>query len=81
MEPRYMFIKKGGKAIHLLGDISRDCLDAELIIVNSDDEDNWIGHYVEGFGFLNVKFAKKDCRMASDEEVKQWFKDRNSIIF
>lgn len=78
---RRMFIRKNGKAIHQLGDISRDYYNAELIYVNSEDEDNWIGNYAEGFGFVNVKFAKKDCKEASEEEVKMWIKDRNSIVF
>lgn len=78
---RCMFIRKNGKAIHQLGDISRDYYNAELIYVNSEDEDNWIGNYAEGFGFVNVKFAKKDCKEASEEEVKMWIKDRNSIVF
>lgn len=78
---RNMFLKKGGKAIHLLGDISRDVLDAELIFVHSEDENNYIGHFAEGFGFINVKFAKEDCREASDEEVKMWIKDHDSIVF
>lgn len=76
-----MFIRKNGKAIHQLGDISRDYYNAELIYVHSEDEDNWIGYYAEGFGFINVKFAKKDCKEASKEEVKMWIKDRNSIVF
>lgn len=78
---RCMFIRKNGKAIHQLGDISRDYYNAELIYVHSEDEDNWIGHYAEGYGFINVKFAKKDCKEASEEEVKMWIKDRNSIVF
>lgn len=76
-----MFIRKGGKAIHQLGDISRNVLDAELIIVRGEDNDNWIGNYAEGFGFVDVKFAKEDCRDATKEEVEMWFKDRNSIKF
>ena len=66
---KFMFIKKGGKAIHKLGDISRDVLDAEMIYVYNEDEKNWIGQYCEGFGFVDVKFAKADCRDASEEEV------------
>ena len=78
---KYMFIRKGGKAIHKLGDISRDYYNAELIVVHSEDENNWIGNYVEGFGFIDVKFAKEDCKEASDEEVKMWSNDRDSIVF
>ena len=81
MDARYMFIRKGGKAIHKLGDISRNYLSAELIFVVSEDENNWIGYYVEGYGFIDVEFAKEDCRDASDEEVKRWLKDRHSIVF
>ena len=69
MEGRYMFIKKNGKAIHKLGDISRGYFDAELIFVNDEDEDNWIGQFCEGFGFMEVKFAKSDCRLASEAEI------------
>lgn len=67
---RYMFIRKGGRAIHKLGDISRDFYDAELIIVNDEDEENYIGRFADGFGFINVKFFKSDCREATEEEVE-----------
>lgn len=76
-----MFLRKGGKAIHQLGDISRDVYNAELITIYDEDEDNWIGQFVEGFGFINVKFAKSDCKEATEEEIKQWFHNRDSIIF
>lgn len=36
----YMFLRKGGKAIHQLGDISRDVYSAELIVVNGEDGSN-----------------------------------------
>ena len=75
-ESKYMLIRKGGKAIHMLGDISRDFFDAELIIVHDEDEENYIGHYAEGFGFINVKFRKSDCRLAADEEVELCFKGK-----
>lgn len=78
---RYMFLKKGGKAIHQLGDISRDVYNAELIIVDGEDKSNWIGRFVEGFGFINVKFAKDDCKEATDAEIEMWFKDRDCIVF
>ena len=76
-----MFLRKGGKAIHQLGDISRDVYNAELITVYDEDKDNWIGQFVEGFGFINVKFAKSDCKEATEEEIKQWFHNKDSIIF
>ena len=77
----YMFLRKGGKAIHQLGDISRDVYNAELIVVDGEDESNWIGHFVEGFGFVNVRFAKDDCKVATAEEIEMWFKDRDCIVF
>ena len=76
-----MFLRKGGKAIHILGDITRDVYNAELIVVNGEDESNWIGHFAEGFGFCDVKFAKSDCKEATAEEIEMWLKDRDSIIF
>ena len=78
---KLMFIKKGGKAIHKLGDLSRDYLDAELICISNEDEQNWIGNYAEGIGFFDVHFAKEDCREATDEEVEQWIKNKESIKF
>lgn len=63
-----MLIKRGGKARHILGDISRDTYEAELIYVYDETKTEWIGRYAEGYGFINVHFAKKDCRVASPEE-------------
>ena len=78
---KLMFIKKGGKAIVKMGDISRDYYDVELICVSNEDENNWIGNYAEGLGFFNVKFAKEDCREASEEEVNKWIRNPESIKF
>ena len=65
-----MLIKKGGKAIHLTGDLTRDTYNAELIYVHNETETEWIGHYAEGFGFINVHFLKSDCREATEKEIK-----------
>ena len=78
---KLMFIKKGGKAFHKMGNLSRNYYDAELICVSNEDEYNWIGNYAEGMGFFNVHFAKEDCREASDEEVDEWIKDPESFKF
>lgn len=67
---KYMFIKKNGIAIHLLGNVSRNVYDAELIYVYNETDDYWIGQYAEGFGLFDVKFYKKDCRLATNYEVK-----------
>lgn len=77
----YMFIRKGGKAIHQLGDISRDYYNAELINVDSEEDEYYIGNFCEGFGFIGVKFKKSDCRKATQEEVDRWVKDHNCIEF
>ena len=76
-----MFLRKGGKAIHSLGDISRDVYDVELIEVYDEDGYNWIGMFAEGYGLIHVKFAKSDCREATEEEIKQWVHDRDSVKF
>ena len=78
---KLMFIKKGGKATSGDFDLSRDYLDAELICISNEDEHNWIGNYAEGMGFFNVHFAKEDCRDATDEEVEEWMKNKESIKF
>lgn len=79
---KYMLIRKGGKAVHQLGDLSRDCFDAELIVVGDEDEENYIGRYAEGFGFCGVKFLKNDCRIANEEEIELCLKgDMEKIKF
>jgi hypothetical protein len=79
---KHMFIRKGGKAIGKGGhDLSRDILDAELICVSNEDEDNWIGNYAEGIGFFGVKFAKSDCRPATPEEIEEYTKNPDTFKF
>lgn len=79
-EPKYMLLRKGGKAIHKLGDISRNVLDAELIMIHDEDENNWIGEFAEGFGFIDIKFNKSDCRNATEEELCLFYDDREDEI-
>lgn len=79
-EGRFMLLRKGGKAIHQLGDISRDTLDAELIVVGEEDEENYIGRFAEGFGFCHVKFAKQDCRDITPEELELWKAGKGDTI-
>lgn len=67
---KYYLLKKGGSAIHKTGDISRDAYDAELIQIFKEDENYLIGNFVEGFGFVAVKFLKSDCRLATEKELK-----------
>lgn len=78
---KLMFIKKGGKAVSKAGDLSRDYYDVEFICVSNEDENNWIGNYAEGIGFFGIRFAKEDCREATEEEIDEWIKNPESIKF
>lgn len=64
---RYMMATK---AIHQLGDISRG--EPDLCVIRSEDADNYIGNWVEGYGFINVKFPKRTTRELTDEEKEKW---------
>lgn len=66
----FKLLKRGADAIHKLGNIKRDSYDAELIAVHKEEEDFYIGNYVEGFGFIDVKFKKSDCRNPTQEELE-----------
>lgn len=78
---KYMWLRCGGKAIHKLGDLSRDTYPVELICISGENESNWIGNFAEGHGFFGVEFAKEDCREATDEEIEAWIADKNSVVF
>ena len=54
------------KAIHQLGDISRD--DPDLCCVHEEYKDHYVGSWVTGFGFIKVKFPKDTTRPLSDNE-------------
>lgn len=58
------------KAIHKLGDISSDYYD--LCFITHEDETNYIGNWVTGLGFVNVKFPKKTTRNLTPKEVKHF---------
>lgn len=66
-QPRYMMATK---AIHQLGDIGRDTPD--LAVVFSEDESNYIGNWVCGLGFVDVKFPKETTRELTEEEHQKW---------
>lgn len=61
---RYMMATK---ANHKLGDISSD--EPDLCLVKDEDADNYIGSWVTGFGFFNVKFPKETTRELTPEEI------------
>lgn len=61
------------KAIHKLGDISRPLCPEELMenlcYISGEDDENYIGSWVLGFGFFNVKFPKETTRKLTQEEI------------
>ena len=68
-EPRGTY-KMATKAIHKLGDISRDASD--LCIIFQEDAHNYIGNWVTGFGLIGVKFPKETTRNLTDKEIAYW---------
>jgi len=68
---RYMMATK---AIHKLGDISRDAPEdgvygvENLCVVYDEDKENYIGNWVTGFGYMEVKFPKSTTRELTEEE-------------
>ena len=73
--PRYMM---GTKAIHKAGDISRD--EPDYCYIKQQEGDNYIGAWVEGYGFIDVKFPVETTRECTPEEVEYLGKMRLVII-
>ena len=67
---KYMMLKKNGEAWHCCGNLSRDELDWEPIFVYAEEGDYWVGNYMEGLGFCDVRFLKTDCRDMTEAEIK-----------
>ena len=69
-------LKKKSPAKHKLGDIGHSEYD-ELINVDKETEDSFIGMFEEGYGFFGVEFMKSDVRPMTKEEVHkyngQWY--------
>jgi hypothetical protein len=65
---KIMILKGGSPALHKLGDISRETDD--FIRIHSETKEYYIGSFEEGFGFIDVKFKKEDCRLLTEEERK-----------
>lgn len=62
-ENRIMF---GTTAIHNLGDISRPT--GDFFYVDNEDETHFIGAWLTGIGYFNVRFPKEDCRKLTSDE-------------
>lgn len=67
MKPKYMI---GTTAIHMLGDVSRP--EGDLCIIRNEDHENYIGCWVTGFGFVEVKFPKNSTRELNDADHKKY---------
>lgn len=55
------------QAFHKLGDISRD--KPEYVYIVAEDDDNYYGHWVEGMGFVDVRFPKATTRILTPDEI------------
>lgn len=60
------------KAIHKMGDISRD--EPDLCHIYRETETDYIGSWVTGFGFFDVKFPKETTRELTQEEIEKYNK-------
>ena len=57
-------------AVHKLGDISNDSPD--LCHIYNETETDYIGMWITGFGFFDVKFPKETTRELTPEEVEKY---------
>jgi hypothetical protein len=64
---RYMIATR---AIHKLGDISRD--EPDLCFIRDEDDDAYIGAWVTGLGYTQVRFPKDTTRDLTSEEVADY---------
>lgn len=64
-------------AIHKLGDISRDL--GDFCEIWYEDDENWIGNWITGYGFVEVKFPKSTTRELAPEESEAQSKMRYAL--
>lgn len=57
-------------AFHQLGDISRD--QPDLALITGEDEHDWIGQWVEGLGYIDVRFPKGTTRPLTADEAERF---------
>jgi len=69
IKPVYMMATK---AYRLLGEISRD--EPDLCSVEKEDDENYYGHWICGFGFVSVRFPKETIRKLTIKESQHWHK-------
>lgn len=64
---RYMMATK---ATHKIGDISRD--EPDLAAIHGEEGDDYIGNWVSGFGFIDVRFPKATTRELTEAERERY---------
>lgn len=69
---------KATAAFHKLGDISRE--DEDFCWVYAEDEENFYGNWLTGYGFFDVKSPKKTTRSLTEEEAVFLKKQRFVIL-
>jgi hypothetical protein len=57
-------------ALHKMGDISRPV--GDICRVTTERENDYLGAWVTGYGFIGVKFPKDSTRELTKEEVKEY---------
>ena len=67
---RVMILKAGCDAIHTLGNLKRE-EDSHVFVVE-DDESHFKGNFLDGYGFIDIKFNKEDVRELSDSEYSEY---------
>lgn len=67
MKTKYMMATK---AIHQTGDISSDIPD--ICVIHSEDDNNYIGNWVSGYGFIDVKFPKDTTKELTPKEIEKY---------
>jgi hypothetical protein len=57
-------------ATHVLGDLSRD--EPSLALITGEEGGDWIGEWVTGVGYINVRFPKATTRELTDDERAEY---------
>ncbi len=75
--PRKNHYMMATKATHKIGDISKD--NPSLCLVCDENEENYIGSWVTGLGFIDVQFPKSTTRELTEEE-KTYYNEKAVMI-
>ncbi len=63
-------------ATHKMGDLSR--IEPDLCLVGSETETDYIGIWVTGFGFFNVKFPKSTTKELTEQE-REHYREKDQL--